>query len=184
MPDGASYDESFYSAVAQVIPFLMGLLFLENRMLRPSTLLTAFSFYVPLVVMAVAEANALSVLYRQEAPESIQRNVVLSGLLLSIGSLVLTPIVRDLFDWMGNDQERRKVLEKASLLAGPLAVGGVIILFVGDPLVTLSWLVVILLPLSIAASHWTRRGYWKKLAAERERQSREESKDQDDERGS
>ena len=154
----AEYNLAFYSVVAQVFPVLIGLLFFESRLLKPRTPIHAFRFFVPLGIMAIAEANALGIIYSHEPPEDIQRNIVLSGLILGIGSLVLTPIVRLVIDWAPEDQARRNTFFRAASFWTfvLVAVAFVLVFTLGKPLVTLSWIGMTLLLLSAAASHSAR----------------------------
>jgi hypothetical protein len=155
---GLEFNEPFYSTVAQVIPLIMALLFFESRLLKPPTDIGAITFFVPLIVLGVAEANALGVLYSQEPPDVMQRNIVISGLIIGIGSFILTPLLRFWKDSLPEDQhERTRATRALSFWAFVLLVPvSLVVLLVGDPLVTLSWIALLLIPLSRALYHFVR----------------------------
>jgi hypothetical protein len=170
----AEFTEPFYSTVAQVIPFLMALLFFESRLLKAPSGVGGITFYLPLIVLGVAEANALGVLYSQERPDVMQRNIVISGLIVGIGSLILTPLTRFVKDSLPKDQDERT---RATFALGFWAIvlgvpAALLVLLVGEPLVTLSWIAFLLIPLSMALYHFVRR---------REAANEERAKDDDGE---
>jgi hypothetical protein len=157
-----TFNTAFYATVAQVIPLVIALIFFESRFRPlPSTGLTFVTRFMPLVVLAVGEANALHALYTREALTGVQRNVLIAALILGIGSLVLTPILAAAARFVPTDEKARdRFVIAMDFWAVVLSVVTVPVLVFGDPLKTLSWIAVALIPASILASHLLTSRSW------------------------
>lgn len=95
------FNGDFYATIATVIPVLIALLFFEGRVHEKfvEREYAAISGSIGIVLLVVAETNALHVLYHRESPERVQLALIVVAIFWGLTTLVIGAVYERVYEY-------------------------------------------------------------------------------------